>query len=291
MSLLELFCDVDDFWQLFRPDWYRHLLQAGALHRVRTTQLTMSEIMTIIIHFHQSGYRDFKTYYTQHVLRYLRAEFPKLVSYPRFVELMPRVLLPLCAYLQQRQGDCTGLSFVDATPLAVCHNRRISRHRVFAGMAQRGKTSMGWFYGFKLNLVVNDCGDLLAWALTPGNLDDRRPVPKLAHTLFGKLVGDKGYVSKPLAHSLLTQGLELITAARRNMHTPPLSLENRLFLRKRAIVETIHDQLKNISQIEHTRHRSPLNFLVNLVAGLIAYTFQPNKPSLNIVRTQLVIPN
>lgn len=248
----------------------------------RKSSLAASEVMTIIIYFHQSRYRDFKTYYTQYVQRHLRREFPHLVSYTRFVELMPPALWPLCLYLKTRFGPVTGISFIDATALPVCHNRRISRHKVFDGLAARGKTSMGWFFGFKLHLVVNDCGELLAFYVTPGNVDDRQPVPRLAHRLFGKLFGDKGYISQPLADQLLAQNVHLITGLRKNMKNRLLLLFDKLMLRKRALIETITDQLKNISQVAHTRHRSVDNFLVNLVAGLIAYTHQPKKPSLNL---------
>lgn len=295
MSLLELFCDVDDFCQTFEPEWHRHLLASQHIQRLRAVQLTTSEIMTIMIHFHQSHYRDFKTYYTEHVSVYLRPEFPRLVSYQRFVELMPRVLIPLLAYFQHGKGLCTGISFVDATSLAVCHNRRIARHKVFAGLAQRGKTTMGWFYGFKLHLVVNDRGEILAFYLTPGNVDDRQPIPQLTHDLFGKLFADKGYLSHKLFLALFERGLELITALRKNMPNRLVDLTDKLLLRQRSIIETIHDQLKNISQIEHSRHRSPTNFLVNLVAGLIAYSRQPKKPSLNLTPQQvnalMLIPN
>ncbi len=240
-------------------------------------------MMTIMILFHQSHYRTFKAYYTEYVQRHLQSEFPTLVSYHRFVELMPTILVPLVAYLHTQLGRCTGISFIDSTPLAVCHNARIHQHRVFAGRAARGKTSVGWFFGFKLHLVVNDQGELVAFCLTPGNVDDRHPVPKLAKGLVGKLVGDKGYLSQPLAqHLLVTHGLHLITRLRTKMHNRLLDWSDKLLLRKRAIIETITDQLKNISQIEHSRHRSPFNFLVNLVAGLIAYCLQPKKPSLGV---------
>ena len=281
MSLLKLFCAVDDFWQVFQPQWCRVILTQDGERKVRQPQLAPSEIMTILIHFHQSHYRTFKAYYTAYVQPYLRAEFPTLVSYNRFVELMPTVIIPLLAYLQQRQGNCTGISFVDATTITVCHNKRIPRHRVFDGLAQRGKTTMGWFYGFKLHLIVNDQGEILACRLTPGNVDDRKPLPDMAQSLFGKLCGDKGYLSQALCEQLLAQGLALITPKRKNMQKPPLPREDRLLLRKRSIIETINDQLKNISQIEHTRHRSVANFLVNLVCGLIAYSHQPKKPALH----------
>lgn len=282
MSLLELFCDVDDFCRSFEPEWQQALVAGGKRRRNRTGQLSLSEIVTIVIHFHQAQYRNFKHSYTEYVLTHLRREFPQAVSYHRFVELMPRVLVPLLRYLQHVAGTCSGISFIDSTAIAVCHHRRIGRHKVFAGLAARGKTSMGWFYGFKLHLVVNDRGELLACHLTTGNLDDRQPVPQLVRGLFGKLFADKGYLSQALFDPLFDQGLTLITAVRKHMRNRLLLFTDRVLLRKRSIIETINDQLKNISQIEHTRHRSVLNFLVNLLAGLIAYSHQPKKPSLNI---------
>lgn len=283
MSILDLetlFCSVDAFWRVFEPVWERELLAAGRKRR-RATRLHPSEVMTIVILFQHSGYRTFKAFYTQYVQVHLREAFPQLVSYNRFVELLPRVLVPLTVYLQTQFGACTGISFIDSTALAVCHPARIHQHRVFRADARRGKTSVGWFYGFKLHLAVNDRGELLAVCLSPGNLDDRRPVPRLVRRLFGKLFGDKGYLSQTLAeHLLLTQGLQLITRLRKNMRPVALPRADHLLLRKRAIIESINDQLKNICQIEHTRHRSPLNFVVHLLAGLVAYCHQPKKPSL-----------
>ncbi len=283
-SLLELFCGVDDFCQSFVPAWQKQLFSAGGIQRDRERSLTISEIMTILIHFHQSHYRDFKAYYTDYVLERLQKEFPGLVSYTRFVEYIPSVLIPLCVYLRQSCfGTCTGISFIDATSLAVCKNPRIHSHKVFAELAERGKTSTGWFFGFKLHLIFNDRGELLNLSLTPGNMDDRKPVPKMVRKLFGKLFADKGYISKKLSEELLrTFNVQLISGIRSNMKNVLMPLMDKLLLRKRAIVETIIDQLKNISQIEHSRHRSPINFLVNLLCGLIAYCQQPKKPSLNL---------
>jgi len=283
MSLLELFCEVDDFWHTFEPYWKQQMLAQGRNKRDRKTRLRESEIMTIVILFHQSSYRTFKAFYTEYVQKHLSKEFPGLVSYNRFVELKSRVLLPLMTYLRLCcLGDCTGISFIDSTPLAVCHNRRIERHKVFKGLAQRGKTSMGWFYGFKLHLVVNDRGELLSFHVTPGNVDDRKPVALLSKALFGKLFGDRGYISQALCLDLLDKDIHLITSLRKNMKNRLLPLYDKLLLRKRSIIETINDQLKNISQIEHSRHRSVTNFMVNLLAGLIAYCHQPKKPSLHL---------
>jgi transposase len=282
-SLVELFVHVDDFCQAFLPQLEQHLLRSGVIQRRRTRSLSISEVMTILIHFHQSHYRDFKAYYSEHVLPHLRREFPGLVSYTRFVDFIPSALIPLCAYFQYAcLGDCSGVSFVDSTALEVCLTQRIASHKVFAGLAERGKTSTGWFFGFKLHLVINDRGELLSVLLTPGNVDDRKPVPKLVRRLFGKVYGDKGYISKDLYEQLRqTFGVQLVTKLRSNSKNRlPMTWSDRILLRKRAIVESVIDQLKNISQIEHSRHRSVTSFLVNLLCGLIAYAHQPKKPSL-----------
>jgi hypothetical protein len=282
LQLIAMFCDIDDFCKAFAPVYHRHLLHRGQRHRMRQPALALSEIMTILVSFHSSHYRTFKHYYPTYVEPHLPPYFPTLVSYPRFVELMPRALVPLCCYLQTRKGRCTGIAFSDATPLGVCHNRRIATHKVFAGWATRGKTSLGWFYGFKLHLIVNDVGELLAFGLTPGHVDDRKPVPALTKRLVGQLFGDRGYISQALHDLLFPQGLELLTKIRKNMKNRLRRWWDKLLLRKRALIETIHDQLKNISQIEHTRHRSVTGFMVNLVAGLVAYSYQPKKPSVGI---------
>ena len=283
-SLVELFCDVDDFCQSFLPIWEKQQISSGLKQRRRKGKLSLSENMTIIILFHQSNYRTFKAFYKEHVRKQLCSEFPNLVSYPRFVALKPRALGPLSVYLYSLYGQCSGISFIDSTPLKVCHNRRIQQHKVFAGLAGRGKSSMGWFYGFKLHLVVNDQGQLLGCQITAGNVDDRKPVPARAKHLFRKLFGDRGYVSKPLFEQLWqTFNLQLITKLRKNMKNKLMTMSDKILLRKRALVETIIDQLKNISQIEHSRHRSPFNFLVNVLAGLIAYCHQPKKPALQFI--------
>lgn len=288
MDILPLFCDIDDFCQFFEPLWKKRLLCAGRRRRDRAGVLCLSEVMTIIVMFHSSSYRNFKAYYTEQVLQHYPGAFPQLPSYQRFVELMPRALVPLCGYLQTRKGRCSGISFVDSTSLAVCHNRRIHSHQVFAGCARRGKTSVDWFYGFKLHFVINDRGELLSLRLTPGNTDDRRPVPELVRELFGKLFGDKGYISQPLFEALYDSGVQLVTRLKTNMKNRLVSMFDKIMLRKRAVIESVVDQLKNISQIEHSRHRSVANCFVNLLAGLVAYTFREKKPSLNIrVKEQL----
>lgn len=286
-DITELFCSIDDFWKNFENLWKQTLIAQGKHEPKRKPGLVPSEIMAIIILFHIIGYRNFKTFYNGYVLRHLKRDFPGCPSYNRFVELQQSVVFPLHCYLVTRFGGVTGISFVDSTPLKVCHTRRIHSHKVFKRVAKRGKTSTGWFYGFKLHVVFNDQGELLAFMITTGNVDDRKPVLDLSKKLFGKLFGDKGYLSAELGETLLKNGLQLITKLKAKMKNKLMPLIDKVLLRRRGIIETIIDQLKNISQIEHSRHRSGINFVVNLFGGLIAYTHQPKKPRLNIRENDL----
>ena len=280
--LEELFCPVDDFCKKFEPDWQKYLISCGSARRVRSGNLSLSEVMTILIAFQTSRYRDFKSYYLNLVCHFWHREFPELVSYPRFVQLIPRAIVPMIHYLSSLKGSSTGIGFIDSTSLKVCHNRRIFSHRVFKGIAQRGKTSVDWFYGFKVHLVINARGELLNFALTSGNVDDRKPVRELFKDLQGKFIGDKGYISKDLASELREQGIILMTKFKGNMKNRLVEWSDRLLMKKRALIESVIEQLKNICQIEHTRHRSPTNFVAHLIAGLIAYCHLPNKPSIDI---------
>ena len=213
IDITRIYCDLDDFYNEFEEELKKTMLDSEEVHQIAVNEfaLSPSEVMTIIIAFHLSSYRTFKHFYTKHVQEYWREAFPNLVSYPRFIALQKYIVIPLCAYLNTRKGKATGIAFVDSTPLIVCHNRRIHSHRVFKNIAKRGKNSVGWFFGFKLHLIVNDQGELLAFKLTAANVDDREPVPEMTKDLFGKLFGDKGYISQKLFDELFGRGLQLIT--------------------------------------------------------------------------------
>lgn len=288
MELIALFYLVDEFCKGFEPEWRQHLLVSGKAKRHRRTRLTLSEILTIVIHFHRSNHKTFKHYYQGYVSVHLRSDFPQLVSYNRFVELAQAAAIPLLVLLTSLLGAPTLANFIDSTTLKVCHNRRIRRHQVFKSIAARGKTSMGWFYGLKLHLIVNDRGEIVSFLLSPGNMPDNNmaTVAKLTERLSGKLYGDRGYISKDLFLALFRRGVHLVTGIKRNMKNMLLPLWDKLMLRKRCIIETINDQCKNQEQIEHTRHRSPKNFISNLLAGLIAYQLQPKKPSLHYAKQE-----
>ncbi len=281
-KLDDVFCDVDDFCKIFIPEWEKQQLSDGSKKRQRSGRMATSEIITIIICFHMSHYRDFKNYYLGYISRFYTHAFPELLSYTRFLEVMPKTLVPLSSYFSTLKGKATGVEFIDSTSIKVCHNLRIPQHKTFDGITQRVKGTMGWFYGFKLHIISNYRGEIVAAKLTTGNVHDTKPVPELASAPCDNLYADKGYISKKLKSSLLERGVDLVTNVRKNMKAKALSLWDRAMLSRRFIIETINDQLKNISQIEHSRHRSPNGFMLNLLGGLVAYCLKENKPTLNI---------
>jgi hypothetical protein len=232
--------------------------------------------------FYLFSYIELTLFY---VCRHLQAEFPNLVSCNRFVELQQSVVLPLALFLKTcRMGRCTGISFIDSTALKVCHIKREHSHKVFDGTATKGKTTLGWFFGFKLHIIINDKGEILSFVITRGNVDDRQPLSmeSFIRSVAGKLYADRGYVSQKLAEILFVDGIHFVAKMRNNMKGGELPLQDRLMLRKRAVIESVNDELKNICQIEHTRYRCFTNFITNLMAGLLAYSFLPKKPSIKV---------
>jgi len=288
-EITEIFYLCDDFSKEFDKSYKKHILQTdnGKKTRNKPGKLSHSEVMTILISFHLGGYRNFKHYYLFYVSQHLNKEFPQLVSYNRFVELQQQVAFPLVLFLKLcRMGQCTGISFVDSTPLKACHIKREKQNKVFLGIATKGKSTTGWFFGFKLHIVINDKGEILSFVITQGNVDDREPLnsESFIKTVFGKLYADRGYISQTLRDILFVDGIHLVTKLRNNMKGGEIPLQDRLNLRKRAVIESVNDELKNICQIEHTRHRSFTNFITNLIAGLLAYSFLPKKPSIHVDR-------
>lgn len=280
-KLIEIFCSADDFCLEFLPVFEQQLLHSGGVIRRRERSLHMSEILTLLIFYHQSRFRNFKHYYCHFAQVYLKRYFPGMPSYSRLVQWMPHALVPLFGFLKTRcLGQPTGVQYIDSCPLAVCHNRRIHAHKTFAGLAQRGKTSVGWFFGFKLHMIINDLGQIVAFSITPGNTADAQQdlVLSLTQGLWGKLFGDKGYIGKPLAEALQKVGIALITKSRKNMKPTARPLMDRLMLRKRGVIECVFDALKNQAYIEHSRHRSFGGLIINLLSALAAYAFEDHKP-------------
>jgi len=284
-KITEIFVLTDDFCKEFDKVTSEHTLGNKPKRKPRMSQ---SEVITIMVLFHFGSFKNLKHFYLHYVQVHLNQEFPETVSYNRFVELLQGSALAMTMFLKTCcLGDCTGISFVDSTPIRVCKNKRIPRHKVFDGIAQRGKSTVGYFYGFKLHIVINDKGEILNFMITPGNVDDREPLKnqKFIEKIKGNLYGDKGYVSKALTELLFIDGLHLVTGIRNNMKNVLMEMKDKIMLRKRSVIETINDELKNICSIEHSRHRSFTNFITNLISGLIAYSFFPKKPAIKYEQT------
>lgn len=142
-KITEIFCSIDDFCKEFTPFWHQHLISNGK-KRIKKSKLSLSEVMTIQILFQLSGYKTFKDFYLAYVCEYLQGYFTNLVSYNRMVELKRDSFIPLTMYLKTKGlSECTGVSFIDSTPLRVCDKRRINQHKTFKGIAQRGQCSLG----------------------------------------------------------------------------------------------------------------------------------------------------
>jgi len=279
-KITEIFCFVDEFCKEYDQLVDKHLLGNPSK---RPSVMSKSEVITITILFQLSGFRTFKHFYIYYLQKHMQEDFPNTVSYNRFTELMQQNLMAMTLFLKTCcLGNCTGISFVDSTPVRVCKPKRIRNNKVFKGIATTGKSTMGWFHGFKLHIVINDKGEILNFTITQANVDDRTPLKKKSFLdkIYGKLYADKGYVGKDLMQLLFTDGLHLITHIKNNMKNSLMTMSDKILLRKRSVIETVNDELKNICQIEHSRHRSFTNFLSNIVAGLIAYSFLPKKPSI-----------
>lgn len=283
MILTTIFYHVDEFCKNLDVFLKNKTLKKSASTAGKKPRMTLSEIITITIYFHQSKMRTFKDYYNIMIKGFMFKAFPKAVSYNRFIELMQQIVKPLYLFLTCCcMGRVTGIAFVDSMALVVCHNLRISSNKVFKGCAARGKTSTGWFYGFKLHIVINEYGEIISFDITPGNIDDRneKVMKKLTKPLWGKLFGDRGYLSEKLRKVLYSRGINLFTRIRKGMKNILMKLEDKILLQKRGIIESVNEILQSSCQIEHTRHRSIVNFLVNVLSGLAAYTFFDKKPSI-----------
>jgi Transposase DDE domain len=289
--LTEVFCEVDDFCQAFEEQWKAYLIGSVAAPRGPQPGLSVSEIITLLLVLHSSGFKYLKNFYNGFATSFLRQCFPGMPCYEQFVTVQKRAFVPLLFFLLSRLGKKTGIYYIDSTSLPVCDNHRIHRHKTFAGLAGRGKTSMGWFFGFKLHLVFNHLNQIVAFKLTCGQVHDTKPVPQLTKNLLGKLFADKGYISKQLAQELLRRGLTLFTRVRKNMKSLPLSMPDKLLLNARNMAETIIGSIKQFSSLNLPKHRLPLNAFLHLLAAITVYQINPIKPKFKLPSTYpLAIP-
>lgn len=286
--LYQIFCEVDDFVKCY--DSYEERQYIGQSKKRLPgpiASLSMSEKMTILIFYHQSGYRCFQYYYEQLVMIHLRSFFPKMVSYQRFVSMIGQCsqLLFLYAHYKCSLSRQTGIYFADSKKLPVCDNIRIPSNKVFSGVAGRGKSSTGWFYGLKLHLIINNLGEINNFVITPANFsdNDKKVLDVLLDGAKGKCFADKGYLTKFFEH-FYKQGIQLIAKIRKNMKNAIMKFTDKCWSRKRAVIESVNDLLMSVFDVDHTRHRNPWNAITHIIAGVAAYSFYPEKPSVFIAK-------
>lgn len=277
-KLIEIFVQTDDFCQELEQ-WLRNQGKYKPVYRGR---MAMSEMMAILIFYHHSGYKCFQYYYEEMIRFDIASDFPQAVSYKHFLSLIPRCLNHLFMFRkwqssQIQKGDAF---YIDSKRLPVCHNRRIKSNRVFKNIAQHGKSSTGWFYGLKIHLVINNLGEIAAFELSSGNIADNNTdlLKSIFKNLKGNCYGDKGYITS-IFEELYEQGIRLISKVRKNMKNKLIHLSDRYYLFKRGVIESVNDILMTVCDIEHTRHRSPVNCFTHIMGALVAYGFLDQKPS------------
>jgi len=275
-----IFCKIDDFCKYFEKKSQSHMI--GKSKKVgRKRLLTTSEVLTITVYFHASGYKNFKQYYNVLIRGFLQSAFPLAPSYNRFIELRQESAFMLALFTQTNAvSDCDGISIIDSCKLEVCHVKREYSHKVFKGLAQKGRTSVDWFYGFKLHFVINRNGEIISFFISPGNIHDANPkaLERVTKNLFGKLLGDRGYIGA--FKMLYEKGIHLIHRIRKNMKNKLMNMYDKLLLRKRGVIESVINILKSKYSLEYTGLRSLSGFFSHVCASIAAYSFKSKKPSI-----------
>jgi hypothetical protein len=286
--LEELYPIVDDFCKEYEKKNQNNVLDSKTKKkRKRKTRISLSEIISLLILYQSSNIKNFKAFY-RFIEKELSKAYPNLCSYNRFIELAPRAIKALMMLLNSLYASCNGVSYVDSTSLKVCHIKREKRHKLFKDIASKSKSTMGWFYGFKLHIMTNTKGELLNAYFSHANVDDRLGLLAMCKKIFGNLIGDRGYLGTQLKQTLHNQGINLITRGRKNMKNHTLNLAELAMLNSRNLIETVIGKLKLQFNLEHTRHRSISGFIINILACLIAYCFSSNKPKSNIILSKIL---
>lgn len=277
-KLTEIFVETDDFLLELQQLALQHGFPASMWH----SGFSRSEVMSVLTAYHFSGRKCFKYFYCHDILKHYASWFPDAPGYHRFVALIPDVVVELYLLLKWRCQPALAENYIDSKPLKVCHIKREEQHKVLADWARKGKGSLGWFYGFKLHAVIRSDARLSNFMLTPGNVADNNHelLRYLLKEVQGKVYGDKGYLSK-LKAELLEKGVDLVAKMRNNSKKEvPVIAKDAYYLRHRGLVETVFGQWVALIDLEHTRHRAPINFLCNIFTALLAYTFLDHYPSI-----------
>jgi len=272
-TLYHIFDRIDDLLKAMSISLRRKLLADLKPKGGRPSGLSLPAILTLGIFRFATGVKDVKHYHRKLVSSYSQ-ELGRIPNYGNFNALMnqatPYVIFLLEWICYSNKSTSNGAYFLDATSLKVCENKRIFDHKVCEDIAQRGKSSMGWFFGFKLHVVCDSLGRLVSLLITPGNTDDRKFVLKLLKGLKGLCVADAGYVSKKLMHELYEQGLLLLTDVRNSMKRL-MSEAQHAVLKLRQRIEGIFSCLKHRLKAEASIARSPLGYVSRCLYACLTF--------------------
>ena len=272
-TLYHIFDQIDNLLKTMSASLKRKLLSDLRPKGGRPSGLSLQAILAFGIFRFATGVKDVKHYHRKLLSSYSK-ELGRIPNYGNFNALMNQAtpyvifLLQWICYCHQSAGG--GLYFMDSTPMKVCENKRIFDHKVCEDMAQRGKSSMGWFFGFKLHVVCDSLGRLVSLLITPGNTDDRKFALKLLKGLRGLCVADAGYVSKKLMQELYQQGLLLLTDVRNSMKRLMSETQHGL-LKLRQRIEGVFSCLKHRLKAEASIARSPLGYLSRCLYACLTF--------------------
>ena len=279
-KLIEIYCFVDECVKILNEYYAENLAEHYYVYK---SGLSMSEMITIQILYHLSGYKTFEYFYNSLNYNYLHNYFPNIPNIKSFYERQKKTSVYLVGVLLMKisLSKKNGIFYIDSTKIEVCKASRMSRNKVFLNYAKKSKTSTGWFFGFKLHLVINELGEIVSYRITTGDVADNnlQLLQQLLSGLKGKCFGDKGYISS-LFSSFYENGLKIVTGLRANMKNQIIDLNEAKLLKKRGLIEAVNDILKSVCDLEHSRHRSVENAIQSMHCAVIAYSFLDNKPEL-----------
>jgi hypothetical protein len=279
MDLTIIFCQVDDFCKQYSELARQNFLpyeNIGCVREKTGRNMTTSEVVTVHIYYAMCSeeFKTFKAFY-KHAYAQLKSDFRGLLSYGRLIELKQEIMAPMTLFLKSIFVECDKKSFVDSTRIEACKIKREYSHRVLKGVARKGKTTDGWFFGTKLHAIFNEFKEIVYCCFTSGNVADNNNdlMRKFSSKIKGKMFGDKGYiVNKPLWEKLYEDGLQIIHHLKSNMKNILMPLQDKIDLSKRAnICEGAFSKLKDRMSLQYTRVRSIYGYVINSLSMVIAY--------------------
>lgn len=274
--LISIYCFVEDFHVVILRTIRFSVIRPSQGHPpTKTRNLSLAELVTLVLFKQFTGHKTWKAFY-RYIKTYHSQDFPQLPEYQNFVGAMnalsPYAMIMTTAFCSffRKQTKTQELKIADSTKLAVCNIKREFSHKVCKGLARKSKSTMGWFYGFKLHIVCNQLMQILECTILTATVDDRAALELIWAHIFGLIVADAGYLGKNRADKARAHGKILFTAVKANMKKLMTDWQHDL-LKARQIIETVFSVLKLRLGIETSLPRSPLGYFAHYAWCLAAY--------------------